>query len=94
MVKDPVCGMDIDEQAAAAVRQLDGHAVYLCSEACAAKFDADPGRYGGGRSQDVGSATTGVRPDTQGLVRIELPNQLRQLLRPWRFLDRRRRVSR
>jgi Cu+-exporting ATPase len=65
--------MDIDEQAAAAVRQLDGHAVYLCSEACAAKFDADPGRYGGGRSQDVGSATTGVRPDTQGLVRIELP---------------------
>ncbi len=73
MVKDPVCGMEIDEKAAAAVRQLDGRAVYLCSEACVTKFDADPGRYGGGKPQDVGSATTGVRPETQGFVRIELP---------------------
>ena len=44
MVKDPVCGMDLDEEAAAAVRQFDGRAVYLCSEACVAKFDADPRR--------------------------------------------------
>jgi P-type Cu+ transporter len=73
MVKDPVCGMKIDEKAAAAVRQFDGRAVYLCSEACVAKFDADPRRYGGGKPQDVGSATTGGRPETQGLVRIELP---------------------
>jgi YHS domain-containing protein len=73
MVKDPVCGMEIDEKAAAAVRQIEGRAIYLCSDACMAKFDADPGRYGGGKAQEVGSATTGVRPETQGLVGIELP---------------------
>jgi YHS domain-containing protein len=73
MVKDPVCGMEIEAQAAAATRQIDGHTMYFCSEACVAKFDADPGRYGGGKLEDVGSATTGVRPEPQGLVRIELP---------------------
>jgi Cu+-exporting ATPase len=65
--------MEIDEKAAAAVRQLDGRAIYLCSEACVAKFDADPGRYSGDKPQDVGSATTGVRPEPQELVGIELP---------------------
>jgi copper ion binding protein len=73
MARDPVCGMAIAEQAAAAVRQLDGLAVYFCSEACVAQFDADPGRDGGGKPQDAGSATTGVSPAPQGLVRIELP---------------------
>ena len=73
MVKDPVCGMEIEEKAAAAVRQIGGHSVYFCSEACLAKFDADPGRYGGAELQKVGSATTGARPGAPGLVRIELP---------------------
>ncbi len=54
MVKDPVCGMEIEEKAAAAVRQIDGRSVYLCSEACVAKFDADPGRYGEAKVQKVG----------------------------------------
>jgi Cu+-exporting ATPase len=73
MVRDPVCGMDIDEKAAAAIRQLHGQAVYFCSDACVMQYDADPGRYGGRPSQDIGSATTGARPSSLRLVRIELP---------------------
>jgi Cu+-exporting ATPase len=73
MVKDPVCGMEIEEKDAAAVRTIGGRSVYLCSEACVTKFDADPGRYGGAAVQKVGSATTGARPGAPGLLRIELP---------------------
>lgn len=70
MVRDPVCGMEIEEKDVVAVRQLGGRSVYFCSEACGAKFDADPGRYVGGELQKVGSATTGARPGVPGLVRL------------------------
>ncbi len=45
LVLDPVCGMRIDPADAAAVREHEGHTVHFCSESCAKKFDADPGRY-------------------------------------------------
>ncbi|MFQ5803748.1 MAG: heavy metal translocating P-type ATPase [Candidatus Methylomirabilales bacterium] len=73
MVRDPVCGMEIEEKDAAATRNVDGTAYYFCSDRCAEQFDADPGRYGGPGPQKVGSATTGARPGAPGLVRIELP---------------------
>ncbi len=73
MVKDPVCGMEIEEKDAAAVRQINGRSVYFCSDACAAKYDADPGGYGKVELRKVGSATTGARPGVPGPVRIELP---------------------
>lgn len=73
MVKDPVCGMDIEEKDAAAVRQIKGRSVYFCSDTCVAKYDADPGRYGEAKLRKVGSATTGARPGVPGLVKIELP---------------------
>ncbi len=73
MVKDPVCGMQIEEKDAAVVRQIGGRSFYFCSEACVAKFEADPGRYGAAETRKVGSATTGARPEVPGLVRIELP---------------------
>jgi P-type Cu+ transporter len=46
LVTDPVCGMSIDPAGAAATREHDGTTFYFCSAGCAAKFDADPHRYG------------------------------------------------
>ncbi|MEO5922028.1 MAG: heavy metal translocating P-type ATPase, partial [Pseudolysinimonas sp.] len=46
LVTDPVCGMTIDPATAAATREHDGATFHFCSEGCAAKFDADPHRYG------------------------------------------------
>jgi len=44
MVRDPVCGMLIDEHSAYATRQLNGVPVYFCSAACVQRFDAAPQR--------------------------------------------------
>ncbi|MFQ5343758.1 MAG: heavy metal translocating P-type ATPase, partial [Anaerolineae bacterium] len=45
MVKDPVCGMEIEEQTAAATRSVDGTTYYFCSDHCAAQFDAAPAEF-------------------------------------------------
>lgn len=45
MAKDPVCGMDVDPQTAAAQSSYRGEVVYFCALGCKAKFDADPERY-------------------------------------------------
>lgn len=42
---DPVCHMAVEPNDAAATRTFDGGAYYLCSDECAAAFDADPARY-------------------------------------------------
>lgn len=39
---DPVCGMEIITDRAAATRQHEGHRIHLCSRVCADRFDADP----------------------------------------------------
>ena len=45
MVKDPVCGMAIEERDAAATRKMEGQTFYFCSDECAGKFDAEPHAY-------------------------------------------------
>ncbi|MBS2132184.1 YHS domain-containing protein (plasmid) [Burkholderia thailandensis] len=45
--KDPVCGMDIDSDAAFAVETHTGRTYYLCSASCRDKFRSDPARYAG-----------------------------------------------
>jgi P-type Cu+ transporter len=42
---DPVCGMTINAETAAASREIDDVTYYFCSTHCAATFDADPARY-------------------------------------------------
>ena len=42
---DPVCGMTLTPETAAAYRDMSGQRYYFCSPGCAAAFDADPGRY-------------------------------------------------
>jgi Cu+-exporting ATPase len=45
VVRDPVCGMEIEEGAAAATRNVDGTTYYFCSQRCAEQFDADPAEF-------------------------------------------------
>lgn len=42
---DPVCGMSVDPETAAARLEHEGHAYFFCARSCAAKFHADPGKY-------------------------------------------------
>lgn len=43
--KDPVCGMTVDPDRAAAQSARDGKTFYFCSKGCAAKFAAAPEKY-------------------------------------------------
>ena len=45
MVKDPVCGMQIDETKAAGKSDYGGKTYYFCSLACKATFDKHPEKY-------------------------------------------------
>lgn len=42
---DPVCGMALEPGREAAVRTVGTRTVALCSQACVAKFDANPAKY-------------------------------------------------
>lgn len=45
MVKDPVCGMEVDENKAAATSAHEGQTYYFCAKGCKNAFDKDPGKY-------------------------------------------------
>ena len=45
MVIDPMCGMRIDPEDAAATAEYEGTTYYFCSEACHDLFVADPAAY-------------------------------------------------
>ncbi len=45
MVKDVVCGMQIDPAKAAGTSQHNGQTYHFCSAGCKAKFDADPSKF-------------------------------------------------
>ncbi len=47
VVKDPVCGMDVDERKAAGTSVHHGQTYYFCSSGCKAAFDKEPERYAG-----------------------------------------------
>jgi YHS domain-containing protein len=46
MVKDPVCGMNVDESQAQYISEVNGQKVYLCREQCKREFDQNPKKYG------------------------------------------------
>lgn len=46
-VKDPVCGMTIDKDKAAATAQYKGQTYYFCAAACKKQFEKDPEKYVG-----------------------------------------------
>ena len=52
VVRDPVCGMTIEDADAAATSRHNGQTIFFCAVSCKEKFDAAPERYldGGGRT--------------------------------------------
>lgn len=47
MVKDLVCGMNVDPPKAAAQSQHHGKTYYFCSQGCKQKFDQNPTQFAG-----------------------------------------------
>jgi len=45
MVRDPVCGMQIDPKTAAGKSEYKGQMYYFCSLGCKKAFDAEPEKY-------------------------------------------------
>jgi YHS domain-containing protein len=45
IVEDPVCGMRIDPDDAAATAEYEGRVYYFCSQVCHDAFVADPAAY-------------------------------------------------
>jgi len=45
MVKDPVCGMMIDEKTAAGRSEFQGKTYYFCAQVCKQRFDQSPQQY-------------------------------------------------
>lgn len=54
-VKDPVCGMIIEQQDAVGTSEYDGKRYYFCSEDCKQEFDENPEDYA-----DEGSGPNGA----------------------------------
>ena len=48
MVKDLVCGMEVDEKTAAAKSEYNGKTYYFCALGCKKAFDENPVKYSGG----------------------------------------------
>ena len=45
--RDPICGMQVDEQNAAGKSEHGWQTYYFCSAGCKAKFDENPEQYAG-----------------------------------------------
>lgn len=45
MAIDPICGMEVDEEKAAATYEYEGKTYYFCAVACKDKFVQDPERF-------------------------------------------------
>ena len=43
--KDPVCGMQVEENEAAGQADYEGQTYYFCSSACRQKFEENPEQY-------------------------------------------------
>lgn len=51
MVKDPVCGMNVDPKTAAGKSEYKGQTYYFCSQGCKTSFDKAPEKYAGKQVQ-------------------------------------------
>ncbi|MDO8671812.1 MAG: YHS domain-containing protein [Dehalococcoidia bacterium] len=52
--KDPVCGMDVDVDRAAATATFEGQSYYFCAPGCKKAFDQDPAKYLRGKGETNG----------------------------------------
>ena len=70
-VKDPVCGMEIDEEEAVASHVYEGQTYSFCSKDCEKEFVEKPEFYV--KPEPARSATTGVDVESTEPVHAELP---------------------
>lgn len=59
LVKDLICGMDIDPETAAGKSEVGGKTYYFCAVGCKTEFDADPDKFiagGGGETAHAAEA--------------------------------------
>ncbi|HSE32281.1 MAG TPA: YHS domain-containing protein [Pyrinomonadaceae bacterium] len=54
--RDPVCGMEVEEQSAAGRSNYQGQSYYFCSENCKRQFDQNPQQYARERGRGTGSS--------------------------------------
>ncbi len=45
IVKDPVCGMDVDTETSKLSYELDGNTYWFCGKGCMLEFQDDPEKY-------------------------------------------------
>lgn len=45
MMKDPVCGMMVDEERASFRSEYEGRRFYFCCKSCKEAFDKDPKKF-------------------------------------------------
>jgi YHS domain-containing protein len=57
MVKDVVCGMEVDPADAPAKMEYAGALYYFCSEECKAAFSDDPDCYAGASGSEARSGS-------------------------------------
>src|SRR5260221_10954799 len=66
MVKDPVCGMNVDETKSKHSSTFLDETYYFCWAGCKARFDAEPSRYtgSGGVRLDTGRGPAAVKMES------------------------------
>ena len=63
LVKDVVCGMEIDPETAAGKSEHEGTTYYFCAEGCKQEFDANPQKFlGGGEAEPAPAAEAELAP--------------------------------
>ncbi|MDE1818634.1 MAG: YHS domain-containing protein [Thaumarchaeota archaeon] len=45
MVKDPVCGMEVDEKTSSVKSKVGGKEFYFCCSHCKSRFEKDPAKF-------------------------------------------------
>jgi Cu+-exporting ATPase len=62
LVKDVVCGMEIDPKESAGKSEYQGTTYYFCSEACKRDFEANPQKYLGRVQQAAAAGSAAKKP--------------------------------
>ncbi|MGB9723825.1 MAG: YHS domain-containing protein [Chloroflexia bacterium] len=57
--RDPVCGMMVEEDQAAATSVYKGVTYYFCARGCKVAFDRDPEKYLGRSEEEAARETMG-----------------------------------
>ncbi len=73
LVKDPVCGMEIEKENAAATTEWQGQTYYFCTPGCKEKFEENPQKYH--QERVAGRETIGKTEkmlETAGGVRLQI----------------------